>query len=234
MLRILALIKKLPALSRDEFREHYEGNHAPLALPLLDGLERYVRYHVEEDLVGRVGFDVVTAFWYRDEQAADALFARLDGPEGRAIREDELRFMDKPANRFFPVSERSWQSGDEGERSVFVFVRRPPGKTRSDASREIARDHWPRLCAPGGAGGFALLRDGFGMGGAEPAFDSVMQLGTVDTASLRTWAESLGGEGWEVVAVGVRRFETDLGRRPASRAKDPDRSGIEARPQPGR
>jgi uncharacterized protein (TIGR02118 family) len=210
MLRILALLKKLPTISRDDFCRHYEGNHAPLALPLLEGIERYVRYHIEEDLHGEVGFDVITAFWYRDQAAADALFARLDGPEGKPIREDELRFMDKPGNRFFAVSERGWQAGDEGDRSTFVLVRRPGEKSREDASREIVRDHWPRLFEDPSTRGFALLRDGFGMAGGEPPYDSVMQLVGVGAATLEKWAGSLEAEGWKVVAVRTKRYETDL------------------------
>ena len=45
MIRTLSLIKRRPDITRDAFREHYETVHAPLALPFMDGLERYVRYH---------------------------------------------------------------------------------------------------------------------------------------------------------------------------------------------
>lgn len=214
MFPVLALIKKKPSLSRDAFRSYYESNHAPLALPLLDGIDRYVRYHVDEDLLGEVGFDVVTALWYRDEQAAERLFARLDGPEGRPIRADELRFMDKPANRFFAVREHDDPEGEEGDRSTFVFARSPADVDRRDALREIDA-HWRRLFAEPWASGFARVREGFGMAGREPPFEGVAQLGGgVDAERLAKACEPLVRAGWEIVAVRTTRHETDLSRRP--------------------
>lgn len=219
MFPILALIKKLPSISRDSFRHYYESNHTPLALPLLDGIDRYVRYHIDEDLLGRVGFDVVTALWYRDEQAADRLFARLDGPEGRPIRADELRFMDKPANRFFPVVERIWHEGAEGDRSTFVFARHPEGMPRTEALREIESDHWPRLFADAPTLGLSLQRDGFAMADREPPFDSVMQLdSSIDAGVLAEWADPLERTGWQVVAIRTTRYEADLSSRRGDRA----------------
>ena len=62
MIRTLSLIKRRPDIERAAFREHYETVHAPLALPHMEGLVRYVRYHLEDELLGDVGFDVVSAF----------------------------------------------------------------------------------------------------------------------------------------------------------------------------
>jgi uncharacterized protein (TIGR02118 family) len=218
MFPILALIKRRPTSTRSAFRSYYESNHAPLARPLFGGIDRYVRYHIEEDLWGDVGFDVVTALWYRDEQEADRLFQRLDGPEGRAIRADELRFMDKPANRFFPVSERSWQDGEEADRSTFVFVRHPEGIERLEASREMERDHWPRLFTDPSTRGFALARDGLMLAEREPPFDSVMQLGAdADASVLAKWADPLERAGWRVVAIRTARHESKLSSRAGDR-----------------
>ena len=56
-----AAIARHPALDRDSFRAHYEQQHVPLALPLLEGLTRYVRNHVVASLAGdSPGFDVLT------------------------------------------------------------------------------------------------------------------------------------------------------------------------------
>lgn len=104
MIRMLALLVRRPDLSRDAFRSHYEGQHAPLALPLLDGVRHYVRNHVAPGLdAGRCPFDVLSEFGYESQAAVTAVAARLDSERGEAIREDERRFMDKPRNRFFPL-----------------------------------------------------------------------------------------------------------------------------------
>jgi uncharacterized protein (TIGR02118 family) len=211
MIKTIALIKRLPTLDRETFRTHYETRHSPLALPLMEGLERYVRYHVERDLHGEVGFDVVTAFWYRDQPSIDRIFERLQGDEGAEIRADELRFMDKKANRFFAVSERLLESGEEGDEHVFVILNRPDGMSRFECSKRIVRDHWPGLQAALPGPGFALLRDAFGIAGAEPACDAVLQVQAIGETAIGGWARTLEAEGYRIRAVRTRRFETPLG-----------------------
>lgn len=214
MIRTIALIKRLPQLDRDAFRTHYETRHAPLALPHLEGLERYLRNHVESEIYGDVAFDVVSAFWYRDQAAIDRILALLESEEGAAIRADELRFMDTKANRFFPVSERRLLSGpgtgDEGDRHLFVVVSRPEAMSRFECSKTFVRDHWPRLRDALDAPGFALLRDAFPMAGSPPPCDLVLQIRAEGRGGLEGWASSLEAEGYRVVAVQTRRFETLL------------------------
>ena len=221
MIKTLALIKRRPDLSRSAFRDHYESVHAPLALPLMQGLERYVRHHVEAELYGEIVFDVLTAFWYRDAEAATAMMERFDSKRvpaplrreaGRALREDELRFMDKPANTFFAVSERRLGEGSEGETSVFVLVAKPEDMTRFDCSRRLVRDHLPALVEAIEAPAFALLRDAFPVGGGPLAWNAVLQLGTAELPGLESWAKAREAEGYRVAAVRTRRFETALGR----------------------
>ena len=211
MIRTIALIKRLPELDRDAFREHYETRHAPLALPYLDGLQRYVRYHVEADLFGEVGFDVITAFWYRDKAAVDRTLAFLEGDGGAEIRADELRFMDKKANRFFPVSERLLLPGEEGDDSLFVSLKRPQEMSRFECSKIFVRDHWPRLRGVLDAPGFALLRDAFPMAGRPTPCDALLQVRANSDRGLERWARSLEAEGYRVHAVRTRRLETKLG-----------------------
>ncbi|MCH2187914.1 EthD domain-containing protein [Myxococcota bacterium] len=113
-MRTLALIARHPGLDRNAFRSHYEHEHVPLALPLLEGLTRYVRNHVLSSIWGKEpSFDVLTEFSYRDAEAFEAVLNRLASPEGAEIAQDELRFMDKERNVFFGVEERdAWGSED--------------------------------------------------------------------------------------------------------------------------
>ena len=210
MIKTLALIKRRPGIDRDAFREHYETVHVPLALPVLEGLRRYVRYHVLSDRFGDLAFDVLTGFWYRDRAATDEVFSRLASPEGKAILADELMFMDKPANRFFAVSERSLHPGEEGDCHLFVLVARPPGMSRYDASSNLGLHHWPRLLGSVQDSSFALLRDGFPMQGEEAIFDSVLQVRASSYPGLEEWSKRLEAEGYRVCAVETRRFETTL------------------------
>jgi len=216
VIKTLALIKRRPDLDRAAFRSHYETTHAPLALPLMTGLVRYVRYHLEENLVGDVGFDVLSAFWYRDAEGIARTTEALQGVEGKPILEDELKFMDKSANQFFPVSERVLVDGDEGGEHVFVLVKKPDEVSRYDCSARLVQEYWPNLLGSFGGCQFAFLRDAFPMRSGETAderalpYNAVLQVRASGYAGLADWATGLEAEGWRVTAVRARRFETDL------------------------
>ena len=212
MIKVLALIKRLPTLERSAFRDHYEQQHVAVAKPLLRHLVRYARHHVVEELHGRVDFDVVTSFGYPDRAAVDATFALLASDAAAPILEDERRFMDKPANRFFEVSERAGAegepAGEEPEESIFLLAARPAALTRTEFSRHLLRDVWPALLASAPRPRPAIVRDAFPMAGRPLVFDGVMQLPVECGADVRACAASLAANGARVVAIRTRRFAT--------------------------
>ena len=230
MLKTISLISRKPDLDRAAFREHYETIHAPLALPHMTGLMRYVRYHVEEEWVGELESDVLSTFWYRDAESAAEMIKTLSGEAGKPILADELTFMDKPKNTFFTVSERHLESqkggkmskpNNEAEESIFVLLRNPKGQSRYDSSARLVLEDWPKLVSACGPFEFALLRDAFpvegaGDGGAEDGlrYNALLQLGSADVDAARSgleqWSASLMAEGYEVAVVTTRRFETAL------------------------
>ncbi|MCP4905220.1 MAG: EthD domain-containing protein [bacterium] len=216
MIKTLALLKRRPDLDRAAFRHHYETTHAPLALPLMTGLVRYVRYHLEEDLLGEVGFDVVSAFWYRDARAVATSMEALAGEAGKPILADELEFMDKPKNTFFPVSERSWVEGEEGDETVFVLVKKPAQMSRYDCSARLLADHWPKLLEGFEGVEFAFLRETFPLRSNPPAeavelrYNAVLQVRVAQVGGIEDWATELESVGFGVAAVRARRFETQL------------------------
>jgi hypothetical protein len=197
MIKVLALIKRLPTVERKAFRDHYENQHVRVATPLLRHLVRYARHHVEEELFGDVDFDVVTSFGYPDKGALDAMFATLASDAAGPILEDERRFMDKPSNRFFEVSER-------------VFVARPPEETRTELSRRLVRDAWPALLERARGLRYAIVRDAFPMAGRPLAFDGAMQISVDSGVDVRGFASALSEQGTRVVAIRTRRFVTPV------------------------
>jgi hypothetical protein len=210
MIKVLALIKRLPTVERKAFRDHYENQHVRVATPLLRHLVRYARHHVEEELFGDVDFDVVTSFGYPDKGALDAMFATLASDAAGPILEDERRFMDKPSNRFFEVSERVWTPGEEEDESIFVFVARPPEETRTELSRRLVRDAWPALLERARGLRYAIVRDAFPMAGRPLAFDGAMQISVDSGVDVRGFASALSEQGTRVVAIRTRRFVTPV------------------------
>jgi hypothetical protein len=137
MMRTLALLVRRPDLTRYAFRNHYEDTHVRLAEPLLDEAIHYVRNHVQAVTSGAAGdFDVLSEFGYPSVRELDRLTSRLAMEAGRAIAEDERRFMDKPRNRFFELTPRaagrSGRMPDEVRAKFAVLARRQPDVGRED------------------------------------------------------------------------------------------------------
>ena len=208
MLKVLALIKRLPTIDRKYFCDHYENTHVGVAKPVLRHLVRYARYHIEEELHGDVDFDVISYFGYSDKAALDAMFAANASDAALPILEDERRFMDKPSNRFFEVSERVLKEGDEEGRSIFVLVARPQEMTRTECSRRLVRDDWPTLIGSIAGLRFAIVRDAFAMAERPVPFDGILQLAVGGEAEVRRFAAGMSEQGFRVVAVRTRRFVT--------------------------
>jgi len=107
MIKTIAMIKRKADMSREEFVKHYEEVHAPLALKHLPMIKRYVRNHVVE-LPGMEGpdFDCVTELWLDSVEDAMKLFEFVQSDEGRVIRDDEEKFLDRERIVFFLVDEK--------------------------------------------------------------------------------------------------------------------------------
>lgn len=109
MLKIIALMKKRPDMSVDQFRSHYETSHVPLitdlALPFACGYSRsYLDYDdpacIFGDGTGVKGifpaFDVMTQLDFPNRQAMLDYFAAGREPSVKARRvADEERFLDR-------------------------------------------------------------------------------------------------------------------------------------------
>jgi uncharacterized protein (TIGR02118 family) len=113
-IKLMALAWRKPGMSVEAFREHYETRHAPLALSLIPQIKSYVRNYVRHDLDHAIegfegagsstDFDVVTEITYASRADYEASMRILDDPEvRRLIAEDEERFIDRTATKYFLV-----------------------------------------------------------------------------------------------------------------------------------
>jgi uncharacterized protein (TIGR02118 family) len=212
-MKTLALIKRRHDVSRDAFRAHYEEAHAPLAIDtLLEGTRRYVRYHLREELFGEPRFDVVTAFWYQSVEHALAIMERLAGPDGEAIRRDELTFMDKPANSFFAVIEQletGKESVDAGLRLV-ALVAAPAGEDTGRFVAHYEAQHLPALRGAVRDARWCLHHRVLPVSQDRPDYDVVTQLHAEGDAGVVEWAATVSGTGARVVLATVSEHESAL------------------------
>lgn len=112
MLKVIALMRRKPGLTKAQFIEYYETRHAPLMNRLQQPeLVGYKRNFV--DLEGAIltdgkapWFDVVTELYYKDRASYEQCMARLAEPEPTRLRsQDEDNFLDRSMIHFFIVDE---------------------------------------------------------------------------------------------------------------------------------
>ena len=121
MLKMIALLKKRPGMTRAEFRAYYEGHHVPLILQQQGpNMLEYRRNYLTGEMINGaedMPFDVITEFLYRDRAAFDRAFERMLAPDATRVRtEDEEKLFDMDTIRVFMVetSESDCASAADG------------------------------------------------------------------------------------------------------------------------
>ncbi|MBS1677733.1 MAG: EthD domain-containing protein [Actinobacteria bacterium] len=110
MYKTVWLLRRNPAMTREEFVEYYETKHSKL-VGHFDGVVKYFRRYPEEgkslaerSTPGGVDFDVVMELWFESREAFDAAHERggADADFWREAAEDERRLFD--------VDSAGWQT----------------------------------------------------------------------------------------------------------------------------
>lgn len=110
MVKGIALLKRKPGLSPEEFRRHYEEVHAPLIRRHLPCIRKYVRNYVTVQpfpTAGEADFDCVTEQWFDNMDGFQEMADAMSGDAGRAIRADERTFLDRSKTVYVIVQEAS-------------------------------------------------------------------------------------------------------------------------------
>lgn len=111
MYRIVALLKKRDGMSMDDFINHYETRHAPMARRLFPEIKDYRRLYVRDtgprSSEDEVWFDCILSLTYDSEADANAMYSRLAENEEvkREVEEDEERLFDRSRIRTLVIEE---------------------------------------------------------------------------------------------------------------------------------
>jgi uncharacterized protein (TIGR02118 family) len=105
MIKAMSFVSRKPGLSHEEFAEHYEERHAPLAMKHFP-FKRYVRNYLPEAQADELGFDCITEVWFETMEDCVAAAEFSVSEEYVVISEDEERFMDRGKIIAFLVEER--------------------------------------------------------------------------------------------------------------------------------
>ncbi len=111
MIKIVALIKRRPGVTLEQFCEYYEHHHAPLfhrSIPpeVADAITHYVQNHALRLGRGKAdpAYDCITEIGFRDVAGMELWSNWYLGEEGKVLREDEESFMD-PSQRIVVVTD---------------------------------------------------------------------------------------------------------------------------------
>jgi hypothetical protein len=119
--KLMALVKRKPGLTHEEFKAYYEAKHVKFGEKHLPPycLKYSRRYMTPIDSPMKLGqaprpeFDCMVEFWFADEAQYKAFEASVanSGPENiKAIVEDEENFVDRPNTHRWVIEEHvSWE-----------------------------------------------------------------------------------------------------------------------------
>lgn len=106
MVKIVMLIKKNPALSREEFMDYYDNKHIKLLHSILTKgaavhRRNFVIPNVEDIAAGinvdsrpESDYDVISEVFYEDRETAESVMKDFEDPEiRRIVQEDEAKFL---------------------------------------------------------------------------------------------------------------------------------------------
>jgi hypothetical protein len=118
MYKIVAMLKRKPELTHEQFKDYYETTHAKIGVPYLKPhCVKYIRRYLQAAAspmkpgpVKDAEYDCISELWFADEAAYKAFEASVADPEIVALLvADEQKFLDRANSRRFLVDEHlSW------------------------------------------------------------------------------------------------------------------------------
>ena len=144
MIKTIALIKRKEGIPPEEFINHYEEVHAPLAIKHLPMIKKYVRNHINSVMVPpSFDFDCISEFWFESIEDAMQVQEFAQSNAGQVLRDDEAEFMDSSKTLPFLVEEKSSNIHDSGKIKAVALLKRKP-----DLNREAFMNHYESSHAP--------------------------------------------------------------------------------------
>jgi uncharacterized protein (TIGR02118 family) len=114
-MKMVCMFKRKAGLTPEQFREHYEERHAPMAVKLFPFFKDYRRSYIRHDLAHkradgepatRLDFDVITEIWFASQADYERMARLMTEPAIRQqVIDDEMRFIDRSATLVMLVEE---------------------------------------------------------------------------------------------------------------------------------
>ncbi len=143
MFKLIALLKRKPGMSVEDFQYHWRHRHGPLMAGRA-GVRRYVQSHalLQGYRKGELLFDGIDETWFDSAQAYEA---RQHDPASSAILADQVNFLDGSRTVLMPVDVYVIKEGAISKDAVknIEFVNRRPGMALPPF-----REYWRNVHGP--------------------------------------------------------------------------------------
>jgi len=108
MIKVMALGKRKPGISQEEFSRHWREIHAPLALKYMRqlGIKRYIQNHIiSQPDAPEPEFAGITEVWFENMEKFNTFMNFWTSEAGKVVRDDEDSFIDRSTMNFVFVEE---------------------------------------------------------------------------------------------------------------------------------
>ena len=94
MVKLIIIMKRKPGLTQDEFAKYWIEVHGPLVLKVIPGIVKYVQNHRVKLNDREPAYDGIAELWFKDLESFKHVNKWYRSDEGKALRDDEAKFMD--------------------------------------------------------------------------------------------------------------------------------------------
>jgi len=96
MVKIIVMLKRKSGITMEEFSKYWYEEHGPLVLTIMPGVKKYIQNHTVRLTGGEEPrFDGVVELWFDDLESSHKMSDWYFGDEGKVLRDDEEKFMDR-------------------------------------------------------------------------------------------------------------------------------------------
>lgn len=105
MTKVIALIKRKPGLTDEEFYRYWKEKHGPLAAKVIPGLTKYIQNHPVRLPGVEYEWDGFVENWFDSLEAYQRMMTWRESDEARVLIDDEDRFVERSKLDIYLVEE---------------------------------------------------------------------------------------------------------------------------------
>lgn len=106
MIKVIAFAKRKSGWTYEDYSRYWYEQHGPLFAKTFPQVKRYVQNHALKIGTNQPAFDGVGEFWFDDLESWRSFGRAYNSEAGKAVRDDEDKFLDKSALIYYVCEEK--------------------------------------------------------------------------------------------------------------------------------